>query len=299
MPGLAIASETPTFQNVPQITPLPLRPVTLLGIPYDGGASGLRGAADAPDAIREMLVDPSGNTWCLDGFDITTQLDDRGNLAIHSRLGGWSAITTIYEQLGPYLSRSGSPLVVLGGDHSISLPMLRAVRPLHPTLQLLHLDAHPDCYPEFNGDRFSHACPMARIAEEGLADQIVQIGIRSMTEPQRAVAHLHGIASFAPDDWEAGLAALAPGPVYLSLDMDVIDPGVAPAVAHPEPGGLTVREVLTILGRLRGRLIVADLVEYIPSLDHDGMTARVAVRCLKEIVAMLAQPPESHSPLSS
>ena len=149
---------------------------------------------------------------------------------------------------------------MLGGDHAVTYPVVRAVAAIHGPVDILHFDAHPDLYDEFEGRRLSHACPFARIMEEGLARRLVQVGIRTLNAHQRAQAERFGVEihpmntfdahSFVPD-----LAA----PAYLSFDLDALDPAFAPGVSHHEPGGLTVRETLDIepigfgpLGRFPG-----------------------------------------------
>jgi agmatinase len=176
---------------------------------------------------------------------------------------------------------------VLGGDHSISFPVLRAVRRYHPRLAVLHLDAHPDLYDEFEGDRFSHACPFARVMEAGLADRMVQVGIRTMTAHQRQQAVRLGVEVIEMKDWRDGRVLPFDSPVYLSLDLDVLEPGLAPGMSHREPGGLTVRQVLGIIQSLESPLVGADLVEFNPANDPTGLTAGVCAKLVKELAARI------------
>ena len=173
------------------------------------------------------------------------------------------------------LLESGGRPIVLGGDHSISYPVVRAVRWFHPRLSILHFDAHPDLYPEFEGDRFSHACPFARVLEEKLADQLVQVGIRTMNAIQRQQAERFGVDVIDMRAWSAGRRPALRNPVYISIDLDAFDPAFAPGVSHREPGGLTVREVLTVLQGVRVPIVGADVVEFNPELDPSGVTATV------------------------
>ncbi len=155
---------------------------------------------------------------------------------------------------------------------------MRALRWFHPQLSILHFDAHPDLYPEFEGDRYSHACPFARIMEERLADRLVQVGIRTSTAVQRAEAERYGVEVIDMRAWVAGRRPELRAPVYVSIDIDAFDPGFAPGVSHREPGGLTVREVLAVLHGLTVPLVGADIVEFNPAQDPSGMTATLCDR---------------------
>ena len=184
--------------------------------------------------------------------------------------------------------------VALGGDHSITFPILRALRPHLPRLSVLHIDAHPDIYESFEGDPFSHACPFARIMEAGLCDRLVQVGIRTMNPHQRKQADRFGVDVIDMTSWVAGRRPQLDGPVYVTVDLDGIDPAYAPGVSHPEPGGLSVREVVTMIQSLPHPIVGADVVEYNPVRDINGLTAYVCAKLIKEIVgAMVAPPPHS------
>jgi arginase len=178
---------------------------------------------------------------------------------------------------------------VLGGDHSITYPALRGLRPHHGRLAVLHLDAHPDLYDEFEGDRYSHACPFARIMEEGQADRLVQVGIRTMTGAQREQAQRFGVEVIEMREWKDGGRLTFDEPVYLSLDLDAIEPGLAPGVSHREPGGLSVRQVLSIIQSLEAPLVGADLVEFNPDADPSGLTASVCGKLVKELAAKMLE----------
>ena len=140
--------------------------VALLGIPYDASSSYQRGPAGAPVAIREALWSEAGNAWTEPGTDLKDgRLDDEGDLWFNEREPGPEARARIEDAVGSIVDSGRRPLL-LGGDHSITYPALRGVRHHHKKLAILHLDAHPDLYHEFQGDRYSHACPFARIMEE-------------------------------------------------------------------------------------------------------------------------------------
>jgi arginase len=262
--------------------------VTLLGLPWDGSTSFERGAAEAPARIRQALDSPSSNTWNERGDDVAAEglIEDAGDLVLSDDAA--EVRTAIAAGVRAILERGRKPLL-LGGDHSVTYPALKAFGPRGSTLTVLHLDAHGDLYDEFDGDRYSHACPFARVMEERLASRLVQVGIRTLTAHQRSQAGKFGVEILGADRWREALPLIArfKPPVYLSLDIDVLEPMLAPGISHPEPGGLTVREVLEVLGALRVPLAGADSVEYNPRNDVRDLTARVAAKFLKELTGLL------------
>ena len=261
--------------------------VALLGVPWDERSSFLRGAALAPAAIREALRSPSTNLSTESGLDLDAdpRFADAGDLDIPA---GDAALDAIQEGAAKVLA-SGARLLALGGDHAVTYPLVRAHAARHPGLTLVHLDAHPDLYDEFEGDRLSHACPFARILEAGLVRRLVQVGIRTMNAPQRAQAERFGTERIETKEWTPGLTLETAGPVYVSIDLDVLDPAFAPGVSHPEPGGPSTRDVIGFLQRLRGRVVGADVVELNPARDPAGLTARVAAKLVKELAARLLE----------
>ena len=261
---------------------------TLLGVPFDAASSFRRGAAAGPSMIRAALSSSAGNSWTegLMDLGIPGALADAGDLALPE---GPEARRAIEQGVTDVLAGGGRP-IVLGGDHSITYPVLRAVRRRHPRLSVLHVDAHPDLYEEFQGDRFSHACPFARALEERLVDQLVQVGIRTMNAQQRAQADRYGVTVIDMDAWVAGHRPTLGNPAYVSIDLDGLDPAFVPGVSHPEPGGLSVRDVLTLLHQLEVPIVGADIVELNPELDGHGFTAIVAAKLVKEIAGRMLQP---------
>ena len=183
---------------------------------------------------------------------------------------------------------SGSKPLVLGGDHSITYPVLRAFKDRGP-LTILHFDAHGDIYDQYEGDRYSHACPFARVMEEGLAVRLIQVGLRTLTPHQREQSARLGTEIFGAGRWRDAIPVVGnvAAPVYVSLDIDVLEPMLAPGIAHPEPGGLSVRDVLDVLGALRSEVVGADVVEYNPRFDIRDLTARVAAKFVKELVGVM------------
>ncbi len=235
--------------------------------------------------MRAALASPHWNTWSEQGFDVrgTDGFSDAGDLPVAE---GPESREQIERGIRDLLASDARPLAI-GGDHSITYPIVRAAAGIHPSLTILHVDAHPDLYDTFDGDRFSHACPFARIMEERLAWRLVQVGIRTINDHQRAQADRFGAEIIDMRMWEAGKRPVVNGPVYLSIDLDGLDPAFAPGVSHREPGGLSVREVLTLIHQISGTLVGADVVEYNPRQDLEGVTATVAAKLVKEIAGRM------------
>lgn len=276
----------------------PERP-TLVGLPYDASSSFRRGAAGAPPTIRAALASPAFNAWSESGVEAasTTVLADAGDLELPST---GEARALIEAGIRRIVEQGGRP-IALGGDHSVTYPVLRALRPAWPHLTILHIDAHPDLYDDYEGDRFSHACPFARIMEEALAARLVQVGIRTMNEPQRAQAARYGVEVIDMPAWSSGRRPHLRGPLYVSIDIDALDPAFAPGVSHREPGGLSVREVLTLLQSLPSPVVGADIVEFNPSEDPVGLTAPVCAKLVKELASHMItdEPLRSHNHVTS
>jgi agmatinase len=260
---------------------------TLIGLPYDGSSSFRRGPAAAPRLIREALRSPASNWWSETGVDVglAESLVDAGDVDLANTADVRGAIEAAIRRV---IEEGGRP-IALGGDHSVTYSVLRALRRVHPSLTVLHFDAHPDLYDEFEGDRFSHACPFARVMEEGLADRLVQLGIRTMNAHQREQADRHGVEIIDMRAWGEGARPRASGPVYLSIDLDVLDPAFAPGVSHREPGGSSVRELLEVVQSVAGPIVGADVVEFNPSQDPVGLTAPVCAKLVKELVGRMVQ----------
>ena len=257
---------------------------TLLGIPFDAYSSYLRGTGEAPSKIREALRCDASNAWSELGVDLGVAgvYGDAGDLTFREE----DAFGAIEAEVGKLLEQGARP-VSLGGDHSITFPIVKAVARRYPELTVLHFDAHPDLYEEFEGNRLSHACPFARIMEAGLAKRLVQVGIRTLNRHQREQAQRFGVEVVEMGALPACEKLKAAGPVYITFDMDVLDPAFAPGVSHREPGGLSVREAIAHLHAIEGEIVGADVVEYNPVQDIAGVTATVAAKILKEILGKM------------
>lgn len=262
--------------------------ISLLGLPYDANSSYLRGPAEAPDVIRKAFLSPHSNIASELGVELTEGAvwRDAGNLDIKP-LASQDADSAI-EIGAKQLYGTGQKVIALGGDHSVSFPLVKAAHSIHGPVNILHIDAHPDLYDDFEGNPFSHASPFARIMENGFANRLVQIGIRTMNNHQRQQADRFGVEVIEMKDWNSVPSFKFDGPVYLSIDLDGIDPAYAPGVSHIEPGGLTAREVISVIQRFSGTLIGADVVELNPKTDIHGMTAVLAAKLVKEIMGRMA-----------
>jgi arginase len=258
--------------------------VALLGIPYDANSSYLRGPASAPPVIRKAFHCDSSNMWTEDGVELSNTFHDGGDLDLPEE--AVAACTEIENGVKNALTLD-YPLISLGGDHSVTYPTLRAFHSRFPDLTLLHFDAHPDLYDQLDGNRLSHACPFARIMEESLARRLVQVGIRTLNSHQLGQAKKFGVEIISMRNLGKLGALKIEGPVFISLDLDVLDPAFAPGISHYEPGGMSVREVLTCIQGLRARIVGADIVEYNPTRDRDSQTAMVCSKFLKEIAAAM------------
>jgi arginase len=232
------------------------------------------------------MLSEAGNPYTELGLDLRSPgvMIDAGNVAIVETERDRDAIEeAVAEQL-----RAGRRVLSIGGDHSITYPILRAYAKEYGRLSIVHFDAHPDMYPSFQGDPYSHACPFARILEDGLVMQLVQIGIRTMSPQQRTLVEKYGVQVFAPWQLQDARNALPRGDVYVSLDLDGLDPAFAPGVSHREPGGLSVRDVLELVKLIPGTIVGADVVEYNPKQDVSGITASVAAKFAREFIGLMA-----------
>ena len=260
--------------------------IALLGAPHDENSSFMRGPARAPTVIRTVMHNGAANAFSESGVDTAALTDDLGDLAVGS---GQAGVMQLETSLRPHLDAGFAPLV-LGGDHAITNPLVRAVAAVHGPLDILHFDAHGDLYPNFDNNPYSHASPFARILEAGCAASLTQVGIRTLTPEQQTVIERHGVHCHA---WNGSVAAVNrlqfDRPVYVSLDIDALDPAFAPGVSHQEPGGMSVRDVLDVLHGLSGRVVGADIVEFNPQRDRSGQTAAVCVKFIKELTALMAR----------
>lgn len=257
--------------------------VRLIGLPTDSHSSFLRGAAAGPAAIRAALASAHGNPAAECGLEPV--YEDIGDLPLLEDDGDPDRIMAAVRDA----AEAGAVPISLGGDHMVTGPIVAALAAIHGPLNILHCDAHPDLYDNYDGDPLSHASPFARIMEAGHARRLVQFGIRTLNAHCRAQAERFGVEIVEMRDFAPERVPIPPPPLYISIDLDGFDPAFAPGVAHHEPGGPSTREVLKVLHRVPGGMVGADIVELNPARDVNGVTATLAAKLVKELAALAAK----------
>jgi agmatinase len=262
--------------------------IRLIGLPTDVNSSFLRGPARAPAHIRAALFSDAGNLATERGPELLADIpiEDAGDLPLDETPADDARIEAAVRAA----CAEGAVPVLLGGDHAVTYPVLRGIAAAHGPVNILHFDAHPDLYDELGGNRRSHASPFARIMEEGLATRLVQVGIRTLNAHQREQARRFGVEIVPMRDFTPAAVPIPPAPLYVSIDLDGLDPAFAPGVSHHEPGGLSVRQMLDVLARVESPIISADVVELNPERDVNGMTAMVAAKLVKELCGLAYRP---------
>jgi len=257
--------------------------LALLGIRYDENSSFMKGAAEAPPQIRAALRSEAWNLSSENGLELDNVFFDAGDIEAPANGDMFSLI----ENSVATLLNDGVSPISLGGDHSITYPVVRAFARKYGELSILHIDAHPDIYDSFQGNRLSHASPFARIMEEGLVKRLVQVGVRTSTAHQREQTKKFGVEVVEMKNFRDGLQIKFETPVYISFDVDGLDPAFAPGVSHREPGGLTTRQAIDLIQKLDGKVVGADIVEFNPRMDPLHITGTVCAKILKEIAAKM------------
>ena len=257
-----------------------MKPVALQGFLFDKKSSFLRGPALAPPLIRNTLNSEAYNPYTELGFSIlNNSITDKGDFPIESYFE--------IEKICLQHLKEGFRLLTWGGDHSITFPIVKAIAQFYSNIHILHIDAHGDLYDEFEGDKYSHACPFARIMENKLATRLVQVGIRTLNPHQREQGKKFKVEIIEMKDFDIKNLPKFQQPIYISLDLDGIDPAYAPGVSHQEAGGLTPREVIQMIHQLDVPIIGADIVEYNPTRDNNEITAALAAKFTKEILGKM------------
>lgn len=259
--------------------------VAVTGVPSDENSSYLKGTAEAPEKIIEAFHCYSTNLTSENGVDLSQneRIVELGNMNFTNDK---NVIYQIEEQFDKILNHDFKA-IALGGDHAVSYPLIKSTSKKYKRITILHFDAHPDLYNEFEGNKFSHACPFARVMEENLAVRMVSIGIRCMNAHQKEQAKKFDVEINEMKDWKGSIDLKFDTPVYISLDIDVLDPGFAPGISHYEPGGMSPREVISIIHNINQPIIGADIVELNPSRDINNVTAMTAAKFLKEIAGKM------------
>ena len=290
-----------TFARLPRAVDVARVDVAILGIPFDSGVSYRPGARFGPAHIRQSskLLRSYNAELHVEPF-AAQQVADAGDLAVNP-FSLQEAIATIEAAATP-LGASGTRLLTLGGDHTIALPLLRAMYAVHGPIAVLHFDAHLDTWDTYFGEPYTHGTPFRRAAEEGLIDRAhsMHVGIRgplftARDLPESADLGFTTIHSTqfeslgTPGVIERMRDRLADRPVYVSIDIDVLDPAFAPGTGTPEAGGMTSRELLAVLRGLVGANVVgADIVEVAPAYDHAEITGIAAAHVGYELLSVLA-----------
>ena len=259
--------------------------LSILGIPFDENSSFLKGSAKAPQKIIEAFSSDSSNAYSENGFNCrnTEKIKILDNLELpYGELAIEKIRTIIKEEL-----EKSNHVLSIGGDHSITFPIIEAFSAKYDSLNILHFDAHPDLYDDFDNNPFSHASPFARIMENNLVKRLVQIGIRTLNDHQIDQVNRFGVEVIEMKDFDSDLVLQFIGPVYISLDLDGLDPAYAPGVSHPEPGGLSTRNIINIIHSLKGEVVGGDIVEYNPDKDINDITATTGAKLMKELIGKI------------
>ena len=257
-----------------------MKKIIIQGIKFDEKSSYQKGPSLAPALIREALHCGSFNLFAENGKSIeNSNIVDNGDFQI-SEYFDIETITKKHLDLG-------CKILTLGGDHSITYPIIKAHHKKHPNLNILHIDAHCDLYDNYEGDKHSHACPFARIMENNYAIKLVQVGIRTLNEHQAQQAKKFNVEIHEMKNLDLSAISKFNRPLYISLDLDAFDPAFAPGVSHHEPGGLSSRQVINLIHRIDAEVIGADIVEYNPNRDFQNMTAFLAAKMMKEILGKM------------
>jgi agmatinase len=293
-----------TFARLPRLDEVADVDVAVVGVPFDGGVSYRPGARFGPAHVRESsrLLRPYNPAQEVAPFG-RQQVADAGDIAVNP-FSIEEAVRQIEVGADELLERSGR-LLTIGGDHTIALPLLRSVARRHGPVAVVHFDAHLDTWDTYFGAATTHGTPFRRASEEGLLDPsgCLHVGIRGplyaaadltedaelgfQTVPAREMEHLgtRGVA-------ERIRERVGDRPVYVSVDIDVLDPAFAPGTGTPESGGLLSRELLAILGTFAGmRLVGADVVEVAPAYDHAEITGIAASHVAYELLSAMALTP--------
>ncbi|MEU7744976.1 agmatinase [Nonomuraea sp. NPDC049158] len=287
-----------TYARLPRIDQVERADVAIVGVPFDSGVSYRPGARFGPAAVRQgsKLIRPYNPALDVSPF-ADLQVADAGDIACNPFDIG-QAIDTIEQAAGEFDAK----LVTIGGDHTIALPLLRDVHRKHGPVALLHFDAHLDTWDTYFGAEYTHGTPFRRAVEEGILDTeaLSHVGIRGplygkadLDEDRRlgfGIVTSADVMRRGPDEIaEALRQRIGDRPLYISVDIDALDPAHAPGTGTPEAGGLTSRELLEILRGLSGcNLVGADVVEVAPAYDHAEITSVAAAHVAYDLISLFA-----------
>ncbi len=259
-----------------------MKNIIIQGIQFDEKSSFQQGPSLAPPLIRKALHSGSMNLFAENRISIESdKVVDKGDFNIKAYFN--------IEDITKEHLESGAKVFTLGGDHSITFPIIKAHHSTYPILDILHIDAHADLYDDYEGDKYSHACPFARIMENDFAARLVQVGIRTLNTHQAEQVEKYHVEVHQMKDLDVSRIPKFTNPLYISLDMDGFDPAFAPGVSHHEPGGLSSRQVIDLIQSIDTEIVGADIVEYNPNRDFQDMTAFLAAKMMKEILGKMME----------
>ncbi|MEO3887163.1 agmatinase [Nonomuraea sp. B5E05] len=287
-----------TYARLPRLDQVERADVAIVGVPFDSGVSYRSGARFGPAAVRQgsKLIRPYNPALDVSPF-ADLQVADAGDIACNPFDIG-QAIDTIEQAVGGFDAK----LVTIGGDHTIALPLLRDVHRKHGPPALLHFDAHLDTWDTYFGAEYTHGTPFRRAVEEGILDTeaLSHVGTRGplygkadLAEDRRlgfGIVTAADVMRRGPDEIADALRQrIGDRPLYISVDIDALDPAHAPGTGTPEAGGLTSRELLEILRGLSGcNLVGADVVEVAPAYDHAEITSVAAAHVAYDLISLFA-----------
>ncbi|GAA1947137.1 agmatinase [Nocardioides panacihumi] len=301
-----------SFARLPRLDEVGTADIVVAGVPFDAGVSYRPGARFGPAHVRESsrLLRPYHPALDVSPFEVA-QVADAGDVAVNP-FNIEEALETV-EESALALTASGARLLTIGGDHTISLPLLRAAKQRHGEIALLHFDAHLDTWDTYFGADYTHGTPFRRAVEEGLLDTeaLCHLGTRGPLYSKKDLEDDRrfgfGIVT-AADIYHQGVVEvvdrvrqrIGDRPLYVSIDIDVLDPAHAPGTGTPEAGGMTSRELLEILRGLQGlNLVGADVVEVSPPYDHAEITGIAASHVAYDLVALLALRHEAEASIAT
>jgi agmatinase len=291
-----------TFARLPRLEDVDDYDVAVVGVPFDSGVTYRPGARFGPAHIRQAsrLLRPYNPALDAQPFR-DAQIVDAGDISTNP-FSIDDAVEQTREGLAALMTSSGRPVLTLGGDHTIALPALQALHAIHGPVALVHFDAHLDTWDTYFGAPCTHGTPFRRASEQGLVvkGSSAHVGIRGSLYDRQdllddaelgfTVVHCRDIDRIGIDGVvQRVLDRVGDHPVYVSIDVDVLDPAFAPATGTPEAGGMTSRELLAVLRAMADvRLVGADIVEVSPAYDHAEITAVAAANLGYELLTIMA-----------
>ena len=259
--------------------------ISIIGIPSDKNSSFLRGASQAPPLIMKEFFSESSNLFTESGINLdqSSIFKYNGCLRLKNQNSEYEQIQkAVYNEL-----EKNNRCISIGGDHSITYPIISAYTNFYKQLNILHFDAHPNLYDSFDNNLFSHASPFARIMKNNLVEKLTQAGIRTMNAHQKEQAKKYNVQVIHMGQFDSTMQFDFDGPVYVSIDLDALDPAFAPGVSHPEPGGLSTRDLLTILSTANGEVVGAISLNIIQKKRLSEYNCSIRIKILKELMSKM------------